>query len=58
MKEERRKKLVFELNNSGDYFVIKEKLKKSIVRIVKEKFQFQVCFPFVFFFFLLTLTLL
>lgn len=43
MKEERRRRMTFELNDSGDYFVIKEKLKKSIVRIVKEKFQFQVC---------------
>lgn len=34
--------MTFELNDGGNYFVMKEKLKKSIVRIVKEKFQFQV----------------
>eukprot|EP00741_Cyanophora_paradoxa_P004400 tig00000802_g4271.t1 len=39
--EERRRKLVFELNSSGKYFAFKEKLKKSVVRVVKEKFHRQ-----------------
>ncbi|PRP73508.1 hypothetical protein PROFUN_02517 [Planoprotostelium fungivorum] len=38
-REERKKKFVFNLNHSGKYFVFKEKLKKAVVRIVREKFH-------------------
>lgn len=36
---ERHRKLVFELNRSGKYLEMKERLKKSVVAIVKEKFR-------------------
>lgn len=32
----KKKKFLFELNQSGKYFALKERLKKSVVRIVKE----------------------
>jgi tetratricopeptide (TPR) repeat protein len=34
-----RQQFLFELNSSGKYFAFKEKLKKSVVRIVKERFH-------------------
>ncbi len=36
---ELRQQFLFELNSSGKYFTFKEKLKKSVVRIVKERFH-------------------
>ncbi|XP_072032330.1 cilia- and flagella-associated protein 70-like isoform X2 [Amphiura filiformis] len=36
--EERRRKLMFELNTSGKYFAFKEQLKHSVVKIVREKY--------------------
>ena len=38
---ELRKRFFFELNSSGKYFTFKEKLKKSVVRVVKERFHAQ-----------------
>jgi hypothetical protein len=35
-KEERRRTLLFNLNSSGQYYIFKEKLKRSVVRLVKE----------------------
>mmetsp|Transcript_23205 Transcript_23205/g.17631 ORF Transcript_23205/g.17631 Transcript_23205/m.17631 type:complete len:159 (+) Transcript_23205:1168-1644(+) len=37
--EERKKEFLYEINTSGKYHVLKEKLKKTIVRIVKEHFH-------------------
>eukprot|EP00058_Branchiostoma_floridae_P027859 XP_002613350.1 hypothetical protein BRAFLDRAFT_118737 [Branchiostoma floridae] len=36
--EERRKKLIYELNTSGKYFAFKEQLKHAVVKIVREKY--------------------
>ena len=36
--EERKKEFLYEINQSGKYHVLKEKMKKTIVRIVKEHF--------------------
>jgi len=35
-KEERRRALLFQLNSSGQYYIFKEKLKRAVVRVVKE----------------------
>lgn len=37
--EERKKEFLYEINTSGKYHILKEKLKKTIVRIVKEYFK-------------------
>lgn len=37
--EERKKEFLYEINTSGKYHILKEKLKKTIVRIVKEHFK-------------------
>ena len=37
--EERKKEFLYEINTSGKYHIMKEKLKKTIVRIVKEHFK-------------------
>ncbi|OQS03347.1 hypothetical protein THRCLA_04355 [Thraustotheca clavata] len=37
-KEDRRHKLIFHLNSSGIYFEFKEKLKKALVLVIREKF--------------------
>lgn len=37
--EERKKEFLYEINTSGKYHVMKEKMKKTIVRIVKEHFH-------------------
>ncbi len=37
--EERKKEFLYEINTSGKYHIMKEKMKKTIVRIVKEHFQ-------------------
>lgn len=37
--EERKKEFLYEINTSGKYHIMKEKMKKTIVRIVKEYFQ-------------------
>ena len=37
--DERRRKLVFELNRSGRYLEMKQLLKKSVIAVVKEKFK-------------------
>ena len=39
--EERKKEFLYEINTSGKYHIMKEKMKKTIVRIVKEHFQKQ-----------------
>ena len=39
--EERKKEFLYEINQSGKYHILKEKMKKTIVRIVKEHFQKQ-----------------
>ena len=36
--EERRQKLVYQLNSSGKYFAFKEQLKYAVVKIVREKY--------------------
>jgi hypothetical protein len=36
--EQRRRKLLYELNSSGKYFAFKEQLKNSVIKIVREKF--------------------
>nr|XP_006824936.1 PREDICTED: tetratricopeptide repeat protein 18-like [Saccoglossus kowalevskii] len=36
--DERRRKLLYELNTSGKYFAFKEQLKHSVVKIVREKY--------------------
>jgi len=36
--EERKKEFLYELNKSGKYHILKERMKKTIVRIVKEHF--------------------
>ncbi|XP_033101103.1 cilia- and flagella-associated protein 70-like isoform X2 [Anneissia japonica] len=36
--EERRRKLIYELNSSGKYFAFKEQLKHSVVKVVREKY--------------------
>jgi cytochrome c-type biogenesis protein CcmH/NrfG len=38
-REARRRALLYQLNNSGGYFAIKERLKKAVVRIVRESFH-------------------
>ncbi|XP_059835276.1 cilia- and flagella-associated protein 70 isoform X2 [Hypanus sabinus] len=42
--EERKQKLIFELNNSGKYFAFKEQLKHAVVKIVREKYLRTVAF--------------
>jgi hypothetical protein len=37
--EERKKEFLYEINTSGKYHIMKEKMKKTIVRIVKEHFH-------------------
>ena len=37
--EERKKEFLYEINQSGKYHILKEKMKKTIVRIVKEHFK-------------------
>jgi hypothetical protein len=37
--EERKKEFLYELNTKGKYHILKEKMKKTIVRIVREHFQ-------------------
>ena len=39
--EELKKEFFYEINTQGKYHILKEKLKKSIVRIVKEHFNRQ-----------------
>ena len=36
--EERKKEFLYEINKSGKYHILKERMKKTIVRIVKEHF--------------------
>ena len=36
--EERKKEFLYEINQTGKYHILKEKMKKTIVRIVKEHF--------------------
>lgn len=36
--ETRKKEFLYEINTSGKYHILKEKMKKTIVRIVREKF--------------------
>lgn len=36
--ETRRKRLLYELNSTGKYFALKEQLKNSVIKIVREKF--------------------
>mmetsp|Transcript_26266 Transcript_26266/g.35062 ORF Transcript_26266/g.35062 Transcript_26266/m.35062 type:complete len:113 (-) Transcript_26266:1640-1978(-) len=36
--DERKKEFLYELNKSGKYHILKERMKKTIVRIVKEHF--------------------
>lgn len=38
MYEERKKEFLYEINKSGKYHILKERMKKTIVRIVKEHF--------------------
>ncbi|XP_072125634.1 cilia- and flagella-associated protein 70 isoform X1 [Mobula birostris] len=42
--EERKQKLMFELNTSGKYFAFKEQLKHAVVKIVREKYLRTVAF--------------
>uniref|UniRef100_UPI00398E9174 cilia- and flagella-associated protein 70 isoform X2 n=1 Tax=Pristiophorus japonicus TaxID=55135 RepID=UPI00398E9174 len=42
--EERKHKLIFELNTSGKYFAFKEQLKHAVVKIVREKYMQTVAF--------------
>ncbi|XP_020371487.2 cilia- and flagella-associated protein 70 [Rhincodon typus] len=42
--EERKHKLIFELNTSGKYFAFKEQLKHAVVKIVREKYLQTVAF--------------
>ncbi|XP_051877690.1 cilia- and flagella-associated protein 70 isoform X2 [Pristis pectinata] len=42
--EERKHKLIFELNTSGKYFAFKEQLKYAVVKIVREKYLQTVAF--------------
>ena len=37
--EQRHRKLVFVLNRSGRYLELKQRLKKSVIEVVKEKFR-------------------
>lgn len=37
--DERKKEFLYEINQSGKYHILKEKMKKTIVRIVKEHFK-------------------
>lgn len=37
--EDMKKEFFYEINTSGKYHILKEKMKKSIVRLVKEHFQ-------------------
>jgi len=36
--EERKKEFLYEINTKGKYHILKEKMKKTIVRIVREHF--------------------
>jgi len=36
--EERKKEFLYEINQSGKYHILKEKMKKTVVRIVREHF--------------------
>jgi hypothetical protein len=36
--EERKKEFLYEINTKGKYHILKEKMKKTIVRIVREYF--------------------
>jgi hypothetical protein len=36
--EERKKEFLYEINQTGKYHILKEKMKKTVVRIVKEHF--------------------
>jgi hypothetical protein len=36
--ENRRKEFLYDINTSGKYHILKEKMKKTIVRIVREHF--------------------
>ncbi|KAF0687429.1 Aste57867_20828 [Aphanomyces stellatus] len=44
-KEDRRQKLIFHLNTEGIYFDFKEKLKKALVALIREKFPSVVTSP-------------
>ena len=37
--EERRQKLIYQLNSTGKYFAFKEQLKHAVVKIVREKYM-------------------
>lgn len=37
--DDRKKEFLYEINQSGKYHILKEKMKKTIVRIVKEHFK-------------------
>ena len=37
--EEMKKEFFYEINTQGKYHILKEKMKKSVVRIVKEHFE-------------------
>jgi hypothetical protein len=37
--EERKKEFLYEINTKGKYHILKEKMKKTIVRIVREHFH-------------------
>ena len=39
--DDMKKEFFYEINTQGKYHILKEKMKKSIVRIVKEHFQRQ-----------------
>jgi hypothetical protein len=39
--EERKKEFLYDINTTGKYHIMKEKMKKTIVRIVREHFQKQ-----------------
>ncbi|CAF3471264.1 unnamed protein product, partial [Rotaria sp. Silwood2] len=36
--DQKRRKLLYELNSTGKYFAFKEQLKHSVIKIVREKF--------------------
>jgi exopolyphosphatase/pppGpp-phosphohydrolase len=36
--EERKKEFLYEINQTGKYHILKEKMKKTVVRIVREHF--------------------
>ncbi len=37
--EDRKKEFLYEINTKGKYHILKEKMKKTIVRIVREHFE-------------------